>query len=168
MLTKEMAAEWFVYCPVTGEVRWKKRRSGKAVAGSLAGSVAWPKGKPYRYVRLGSEFVYVHRLAFIIQGAELPSEVDHIDGNSLNNAWSNLRAATHSINQKNMRRNRRNATGVQGVCVCGKSGKYRAYITVDGKQRYLGKHTSLDEARTAVEAAKKKYGFHQNHGKPRI
>lgn len=168
MLTTEIAQEWFVYCPRTGEVRWKKRRSNKAAAGSIAGSVVRPRGKVYRYVRLGADFVYVHRLAFIIQGIDLPDEVDHIDGNSLNNAWENLRATTHSGNQKNMRMNKLNTTGVQGVCKCSKSGKYRAYVTVDGKQRHLGKHATLDQARIAVEDAKKKYGFHENHGKPRI
>lgn len=56
-----------------------------------------PRGSKTRYARasIGGKVVYMHRL---ITGAGLGDEIDHIDGNGLNNARSNLRFVTRSQN----------------------------------------------------------------------
>jgi hypothetical protein len=48
---------------------------------------------------------------------EIPKEVDHIDGNRMNNRFANLRAATTSENRCNSGLRSDNALGIKGVRV---------------------------------------------------
>lgn len=84
-------------------------------------------------------------------------EIDHRDGNSLNNQRDNLRLATRSQNCANaQKRNCRNATSqLKGVSFVSKS-KVRpwcARIMVNYKTRYLGVFASEAEAALAYDAA---------------
>lgn len=45
--------------------------------------------------------LYVHRVAFLLMTGNQPEIVDHVDGNRLNNKFSNLREATTSQNNRN-------------------------------------------------------------------
>ena len=79
-------------------------------------------------------------------------EVDHIDGNGLNNCRStNLRLATKSQNQRNRRPNKNTATGFKGV-----SSGCHAYIRNNGKRQNLGTFKSNKLAAKAYNAAAKK------------
>lgn len=69
-------------------------------------------------------------------------EVDHRDHDGLNNQYSNLHYVTHRQNQEN----RRGATGYPGVAWLKRSGKYRAYARVVGKQFSLGMFLTPQEA----------------------
>jgi len=75
-------------------------------------------------------------------------EIDHRDGNGLNNQRSNLRIATHSQNRQNRKRQLNNTTGFIGVYWHKKRKEFRAQIKVDGKKIHHGKFAS------AIEAAK--------------
>lgn len=59
-------------------------------------------------------------------------------------------------NRKNGKVNKNNSSGVNGVCR-GKSGKWRAYIVLRGKQYYLGNFSELDDAIAARKNAEKKF-----------
>jgi hypothetical protein len=80
-------------------------------------------------------------------------EVDHKDGNTLNNKRDNLRIATPSQNGAN--RNKANNSGYRGVIKVGKS--YQAHIKVNYKIIYLGTFALASFASAAYEAAAKKY-----------
>jgi hypothetical protein len=93
--------------------------------------------------------VRMHR---VIMNAPVGTQVDHINGNGLDNRKSNLRLASPSENQRN--RNRpaaHNKSGFRGVCAYGK--RWRAAITpTKGKNITLGYYDSPQEASAAYEA----------------
>lgn len=79
------------------------------------------------------------------------TEVDHIDGNTLNNQRANLRKASKNQNQHNRVKNSNGSSRFKGVS-WDKTGKWRAQIRIDGIRRHLG--TFADE-----ESAAKAYDF---------
>jgi len=87
-------------------------------------------------------------------------QVDHIDGNCLNNQKNNLRICTHSENMKNRKANsNKRFKGVEKV----PSGKWRAQITVNGKKIYIGTYETELEAAQAYD--KEAVKFHKEYSK---
>lgn len=80
-------------------------------------------------------------------------EVDHRDGNGLNNRRNNLRESTKAQNQQNSRIRRNNTSGFKGVCWDKASGKWMASIKANGKRRTLGRFTTPDVAHAAYVMA---------------
>ena len=91
---------------------------------------------------------------------------DTIDQDPLNNRWSNLRAVPHSENMRNVSLRKDNTSGVCGVSMNRRSGKWFAQLGVDGKVLNLGTFVHLDDAVMARKKAERQKGFHVNHGKP--
>lgn len=79
-------------------------------------------------------------------------EVDHINGDSLDNRRENLRACRSHENQKNRSLNPRNTSGYPGVDFNTYWKKYRARVFNKGKHINLGWFKTFEEA---VEARKK-------------
>lgn len=92
--------------------------------------------------------IYMHRL--IIDAPE-DMQVDHIDGNGLNNTRSNLRLATPAENRRNLTREPISASGYKGVYRVYR--KWRAMIQVNRKSWHLGYFDSAEEAARAYDAA---------------
>lgn len=96
----------FEYNPTTGEITKGGRRRDTATAGSSVHRVVWNN-----YVT-----VYAHRLAWRIQTGRWPeTEIDHINQNSLDNRWVNLRLALHSQNGQNRNVFPNNTSGEKNV-----------------------------------------------------
>lgn len=89
---------------------------------------------------------------------------DHINGCGLDNRSDNLRKVNRTLNARNIPKPNTNTTGFIGVSIT-KSGKYRAYITLDNKQKHLGHFDLLEDAVSSRKEAEVKYGFHENHGR---
>ncbi len=86
-----------------------------------------------------------------LMGKRRGVDIDHIDGNGLNNQRSNLRWATRSQNRANARKPRNSAARFKGVSFIKRLGKFQASI---GKpKRYLGVFTSEEDAARAYDAA---------------
>lgn len=126
------------YDPETGEF-WRK-----------TGSV-WLNRKVR--VKVRQKGYFAHRLAWFMMTGEWPkNEIDHINKDSLDNRWANLREATHQENCQN-RRFSRSKSGVHGVGL--HNGKWRARINGD----HIGYFKTVEEASAAYHReAAKRYG----------
>lgn len=94
--------------------------------------------------------VHLHR---VLLCAPEGLEVDHKDGDGLNNRRSNIRLASRRENQRNQRRNTSNSSGVKGVSFYKSRAKWHARIKRDGKRFHLGFFASLEEAASAYKQA---------------
>lgn len=89
--------------------------------------------------------IKMHRL---IMSVPIGFEIDHKDGNGLNNQRNNLRICTRSENQMNRRKKENSSSIYKGVSFHKREGKWRAVIMINGK--YIG----LGDFDSEVEAAK--------------
>lgn len=111
-----------------------------------------------REARLEDGSVVGLRMHRVILGIKDPRlEVDHVDGNGLNNERANLRVASHSQNVLNKHIYRNNSSGYKGVSLRSGGSSWRAYINVNGKRRYLGNYSTPAEAAEAYNRAALKY-----------
>jgi hypothetical protein len=155
----ELVKNIFEYNEDTGVLYWSVTR-GRAAAGSEAGyTMSHHSGKEYRMVQVDGKCHYVHRIAYEIYHGIKPREIDHINGNGLDNRICNLRDVAKGDNQRNTRRRSDNKTGIAGVSVV--RGRFK--VMVSG--RYLGMFEDFFEACCVRKSAQIRAGFHINHGK---
>lgn len=114
-----------------GGIHWSRSGNGYAVGNTPAGRMT------------------MHRW-LLPEAAGL--EIDHIDGNGLNNTRANLRPCNRVENTANTTRRSTNKSGFKGVC-SDRRGRWRATITVNGKQRHLGSFTHPEQAARAYDTA---------------
>lgn len=162
----EIVRHMLSYNPDSGAFRW----IAGARAGQPAGTIRARGNKGKRYVQVGlcGMSFYAHRLAWLHAHGEWPSgEIDHINGDGLDNRLSNLRVVAHADNNRNQRLHKTNSTGVAGVSWSKCAGKWLARISSEGKTKYLGVFEKFDDAVAARRAAETEHGYHQNHGTER-
>jgi len=100
---------------------------------------------------------YLHR--FILDVTDQHAEIDHRDGDGLNNTRCNLRLARHSQNLANQRLSVANTSGYKGVVWLKVGRKWRA------QTKHRGKFIDIGQFSTAVEAAHAYDAFMSNlHG----
>lgn len=101
---------------------------------------------------------YASRVAYAHHHGHWPlGQVDHINGNHVDNRITNLRDLTNGQNAQNRRRARKdNSTGFLGVSYDPRhGGRYRARIMVDGSMKSLGYRATAEEAHDVYLAAKR-------------
>jgi len=79
-----------------------------------------------------------------IMNTPLGLEIDHIDGNGLNNRRTNLRVVTRRQNQQNKHILKRSP--LLGVSFDSRHNKWQSKICVNGKIKFLGSYDSDTEA----------------------
>lgn len=181
-LDPELLKRLLDYDPISGRFLWKDRwpqlftqRSSVGVEAQCrqwnaknSGSAALSAVNTYGYLygMILSNTYLSHRVAWAIHyGAWPDGQIDHQDGDRVNNKIENLRVVSNSGNQKNKKRQSNNTSGFVGICWDAGRGKWRARIKDNGKQIQLGQFDSIEEAKAAREVGEKKYGYHKNHGR---
>lgn len=96
--------------------------------------------------------VFMHR---VIMG-EAGECVDHKDNNSLNNQKANLRPCSYVENGRN-RKLQKHSSKYKGVHFFKQTGKWMAYVRVNGKNVHLGCFANERDAALAYDAAATKH-----------
>jgi hypothetical protein len=162
-VSAEQLREMLDYNPSTGGFRWRYRFDKDAPwNGRLAGKPAGHVCKTLGYVLLSVDgrLCRAHRLAWLYMTGEWPSEeIDHINGDGLDNRFANLRVASRSQQTMNTRAHRDSASGLKGAYWDKRTSTWLAQIKHEGKQHYLGKYQTAEEAHAAYcEAARRLHG----------
>ena len=146
MITQEKLKELVDYVDgkLIAKINSKVRKVGDALS-SLT-------DKGYLRASVGGKSYRVHRLIFLYHHGYMPTQVDHIDGNRMNNRIENLREATSSQNNQN--RKATSSSGIKGVIWHKQSRKWVASICVNRKSVHLGSFLSIEEAALVANKAR--------------
>ena len=102
----------------------------------------------------------LHRLILDVHDCLI--QVDHINGNKLDNRKDNLRLVSNQQNQMNIHKKKGTSSKYFGVCLDGRiklTNRWIASIKVDYKNIFLGRFNTEIEAALAYNNASEKYGF---------
>lgn len=164
-LTYEEAHRLFRYDPKTGKLYWKIRPSNNVLIGRDAGSEYSDRHTRYRRIFIKKKSYMAHRIIWLMKFGEWPkNEIDHLDGNGLNNCISNLRDVSGSVNCRNRKMRSDNKFGATGI----RKNKNRWVAMIrdhDGQLRHIGSYKSKDDAITAYRSASNELGGTERHGR---
>lgn len=148
-MASRILSELLAYDPTSGSgLRWKVTASNRAPAGSEAGCILKAgRTSAYYVVRVNKKLMLAHRVIWeLVHGEPVPDDmdIDHIDGDGLNNSVENMRVVPRVMNLRNQQMSRLNKSGVPGVrrTTRPRDLAYVAYFNdLDGRARY--KHYSI-------------------------
>lgn len=142
LLNAEEARIIFTYNAETGELR---RAIGQC-AGAIAGGLTT---RGYRHTPVRGTFFAVHRLCWLVHYGEWPAgDIDHINGDRLDNRICNLRSVTvaeNNMNRFGVHRPTRNYSFDR------RKGRWRVHVTRHGAYKHVGYYST--EAEAAAVAA---------------
>lgn len=159
VLTQAKVRRLLCYNPLSGNFMWRVSPPHRPIQpGDIAGGINYTKGnRPYLYIKIRGSRYLGHRLAFLYMCGHQPSEIDHKDGNGLNNRWLNLRECTHIQNCANQGPKCNNKLSLKGVHRH-VGGKYMARVkNANGTRVYLGLYNTPKAAADACRKAAKDY-----------
>lgn len=118
------------------------------------GKRGYPVAHTSRKSLEGYKTFTLHRLIF---GFPSNYDIDHINGNKMDNRRDNLRGCNHQQNMFNQNKRSTNTSGFLGVSLMKNCGKFEAYIHPNGKKIQLGLFISAEEAAVARDKAAVQY-----------
>jgi hypothetical protein len=142
------------YDDTSGTFQWKDAPGRTHMVGRRVGT---KNRDGYLRIYVGGEHVMAHRLAWYMVHGKWPSgQVDHVDGNKLNNAIGNLRVVTSRANKQNRHgRQSNNKSGFLGVFP--ERGRWSASIGLGGRRsKRLGSFDTPELAHQAYLSAKRR------------
>jgi HNH endonuclease len=170
--TQEELRKLLRYNSRTGRLFWKKRPESmfkstndcRAWNARFAGKEAFTHvNHMHRRGLIFRQSIYAHQVIWRMMTGEAPAEIDHINGNPLDNRWRNLRVAVNGANQKNSKRRSDNKSGHAGVVRRGD--QWIAQFGVNGTTKHIGIYKTKEAAIKARKLVEREYGFHRNHGR---
>ena len=145
-----------------GKLFWKNVKCNRVKVEREAGHL---NRNGYRYVMFNGKRYFAHRLIWLMQYGYIPDGIDHINGNRSDNRIENLRAASVSENSMNAKKRSDNTSGIKGVSLDKRSGKWLARCTVAGKKNHIGLFKNINDAAEAVRLFRENnHGEFANHG----
>lgn len=124
------------------KIRWYKDSNGYVRGNGSAGTF---------------KSVLLHQLILDRVGVKDGMEIDHINGNKLDNRKCNLRIVNRIQNSRNKDVIKTNTSGYTGVSYNKERNAWDSYITVNYKKINLGRYKYKDEAIKARKEAEEKY-----------
>jgi len=153
VVTQDQVRDLFIYDPEQGDLYWKE--SGKMVEGV---------SNNYRVLYIEGKQYYAHRIIWLLVYGYMPEkgiDIDHENGDKLDNSLLNLRKLSRSDNVRNNKGYKTSKLGITGVHQR-PNGRYIASITVDYKYVYIGSFGNLYDACVARVAAEKMAGYQKS------
>lgn len=145
------------YCPITGDMAWLGKPSqlgGNRYKGKPAFRTL--NGAGYLQGMIDGVHILAHRAAWALYYAEWPPTdmlIDHIDGNTKNNAIHNLRLADKYQNRWSAKLRPNKSSGYTGVSWVAARNKWRAMIMNKGVTYHIGYYKCEKEAAAAYARA---------------
>jgi hypothetical protein len=148
----------FAYDPSTGKItravqtgtRWKIGSAIHTVDRSYICAVVSYNGRTFK--------IYGHIIAWVLTYGDYPvNKVGHKDDNGKNNKIENLVERSDFVHACKRRIGKNNRSGAKGVHWDGVRQCWRAEISVDKKQIYLGRYTDKENALAAYIAGSQEY-----------
>lgn len=173
------------YDPITGRLNWKKRppemfsnRCGRNCTGAkiwnrrYAGTLALntPCKDGYLGGEIFAKYYSAHRVIWALENGRWPTaEIDHENGNRVDNRALNLREVDRVTQCRNKAIPKNNTSGVAGVSYNRNEAKWFAFIRGKGSKRIsLGYFRDIQDAINARKDAEQEYGYHKNHGRKQL
>ena len=128
-----------------------------------ANKIKWGLGKNNNYAVYSiwkDRKIYSLRLHRFLLGLSFgdKTQVDHINGNGLDNRKENLRLCNNAQNAFNASKQCNNKSGYKGVCSWSKGvKKWRAQIQFNSKVIHIGSFQNKEDAARAYDEAARKY-----------
>ena len=156
--TQKRLRELFLYIPNKGIfIRIKKLKYNNTTEKQdmNAGNLSKLRNYQQWVIRVDGKQYKRSRLAFMYVTGHWPQyEIDHINGNSLDDRWCNLREATHQQNSWNMKAYKKKSLLPPGVRKSGN--KFQSRIKKNDKTYYLGTFYDEKDAAIAYRKARQK------------
>jgi hypothetical protein len=146
--------EILTYIPDTGVWLWKDPPPrSKVNKGDLAGCISRNTKHPdncYRRIKIDGRMYKAAILAWFWTYGVWPSkDLDHANGDSLDDRINNLREATDSQNRANSRVPMHNTSGFMGINWNKRNKRWHVRVMKEGYRHWVGAFKSLDEAKEA-------------------
>lgn len=153
----ERALELFEYDPTSHTGLRYKIDHYPRHKGSTAGGKA-SRGKYYEVVVADRKRVRAHWIVWALHHGSFPeNQIDHINGNGLDNRIENLRQVDSSQNNWNRSIETSSKTGIKNIYFNESSNTYRVEIFKFRKHINVGSFKTLEEAKKAAEQAREKH-----------
>lgn|SRR5678815_518694 len=113
-------------------------------------------GTDRRYARrnFNGKTTYMHRFVMALSRADKDVEVDHINGDRLDNRRENLRVVPGGAQPQNQLLRSDSTSGYRGVSWDKARGKWKAHVTSDGAMKLLGRYDSAEQAAAVAAQAR--------------
>ena len=170
------------YYKTTGNFIWRKRTSNmfkskrntqeqccKIWNARFAGKIAGSKDSDgYILISINAKRYRANRLAFLYVTGKMPkTDIDHINHIPWDDSWNNLRVATRTFNNANMKKRKDNTSGYRGVSWRKSRKKWEAYGKIHKVRKSIGLFEKLTDAVFARKQwAKENFGEYLNAKHP--
>ena len=133
-----------------GVLFWRIKK-GSVKPGDVAGSST---GHGYWRIMVDGVSYRRHRLIYYMHTGDQPDVIDHYDGDSTNDTFSNLKPSSYADNVRKGKKRSNNKSGVHGVSYDASRDKWRARIRIgNGKRLELGRFDKIEDAEEAYKKA---------------